>query len=349
MTSSQTVTSHSTTGGDSGHITLSDWRPLGQTGMSVSPLGLGGAYLGAKRNRDGLVIDEELGMATVLRALELGINLIDTSGSYMGNGRSEGLIGKALSAWRAAGGRREGLVLSTKTGTRYPSSREKAYSASATWQSIEISLKLLNTEYLDIALVHDPTDLDQVLAHGGAWEALKQMKAQGIVKAIGLGVREHSLHQRLIATGECDVCLTYLDYHLLRQTAARDVLVPAAARGVAVLNGTTLYHGLLSGVNPHRVAEGWSGTHALSLHDDIARAYQLWTWCQTHDIDLLALNLQFCLRDTRVSAVLMGASTPDQITRDVEAVRTSLPNGVWRELWRQHWMRTSDQQKREAM
>ena len=120
MTSSQTVTSHSTTGGDSGHITLSDWRPLGQTGMSVSPLGLGGAYLGAKRNRDSLVIDEELGIATVLRALELGINLIDTSGSYMGNGRSEGLIGKALSAWRAAGGRREGLVLSTKQAPATP-------------------------------------------------------------------------------------------------------------------------------------------------------------------------------------------------------------------------------------
>lgn len=304
--------------------------------MSVTPLGLGGAYLGVKGSGHEMRVDEELGIATVLRALELGVNLIDTSAGYMGGSRSEELIGKALTLWYAAGGHREELVLSTKTGTRDRSQNDSAYSASATWQSIETSLKLLNTDYLDIALVHDPPDLEPVLAPDGAWEALKQMKTQGVVRAIGLGVRQHVFHQRIIATGECDVCLTYLDYNLLRQTAAQGVLAPAAEQGVAVFNATTLYHGLLSGLNPRKIAAGRLNSRLAQdamLQSDVERAYRLWSWCQKHDVDLLALNLQFCLLDTRISAVLVGAATPGQITRDVEAILTPLPDAVWSKLW----------------
>src|SRR6266496_3756280 len=88
-------------------------RRLGRTDMHVPPLGLGGAWLGYEPRTKHR--DEDVGAATVIRALELGIGLIDTSPYY---GESESIIGKALREWFPRGGKREDLVISSKTGTR---------------------------------------------------------------------------------------------------------------------------------------------------------------------------------------------------------------------------------------
>lgn len=315
-------------------------RPLGKTGLSVTPIGIGGAYLGVSRNNGTYEIDEDLGIAAIHRALELGINLIDTSAGYMGGGRSERIVGKAITQWLAAGGDRSSIVLETKTGTRDRQNRDAgAYTAKATWESIETSLRLLDTDYLDIALVHDPREIEPVLAPDGAWEALQDMKAQGLVKAIGLGTRSHEHHQRLMETGVCDVCLTHSDFNLLTQTAREGVLAPAALHGVGVLNGTSLAHGLLLGTRPpDEVVASWQGSwrerlkHQPEVPAMLARAQVLWDWARCRHISLLALNLQYIARESRVSATLMGASTPAQIEADVNAITAELPTDVWDEL-----------------
>jgi aryl-alcohol dehydrogenase-like predicted oxidoreductase len=306
-------------------------RPLGRSGHQVTPIGLGGAYLGLTRSNGQATIDDSLGIATVLRALELGVNLIDTSAGYMGGSRSEEIIGKALQQWLRNGGRRGDLVISTKTGTRDRRHRSAhSYSGEATWESVRTSLALLQTDYLDLVLVHDPDDLEPVLAPGGAWEALKEMRAQGLVRAIGLGVREHAFHQRMIATGDCDVCLTHCDYNLVSRTAADGVLAPAAAHGVGVLNGTSLFHGLLLGEQrPSEVAGAWSRPLSLEWQADLRRAEALYDFAQSAGISLLALNLQYILREPRIAATLMGAATPEQIEADVAALQTPIPDDVW--------------------
>jgi D-threo-aldose 1-dehydrogenase len=283
-------------------------------------MGVGGAWLG--RTEDGT--DEELGVATVLRALELGLNLIDTSGGYIGGGLSERIIGEALARWTARGGKRED------------------YAAAATWASIETSLEALKTDYLDVALVHDPRDLEPVLAPDGAWSALKAMRDQGLVRAIGLGARPHDFHRRIIATGESDVSLTFRDYNLLDQSAWEGVMRPAAEAGVGVFLGTSLYHGLLSGGDPLDVLERWrhrrDSPHYASFAEAAHRAHDLWTWCQDWGVSLLALNLQFCLRSWQgadepgVTATLMGAANPAQIEADVAALAADIPAAMWDEL-----------------
>ena len=304
-----------------------NYRRLGRADSGVTPLGLGGAWLG--RTADGL--DEDLGVATVLRALELGINLIDTSAGYMGDSRSERIIGRALRAWREQGGDREEIVVSTKTGTR--KWRDRDYTAEGTYRSVKISLELLSLDYLDLVLVHDPTDLEPVLGPGGAWEALKSLKAQGLVRAIGLGVRDHAFHRRLIATGECDVVLTYRDYNLLYQTALEGVLKPAAAQDVGVLNGMTIMGGLLGGRNPRAVMEEKSDRAPYRSEDgEIQRAEALWTWATERGVDLLAMNLQFCMRQPRIASTLIGASTPRHVEADVAAAQAQIPETVWEAL-----------------
>lgn len=300
-------------------------RHLGITAIQVTPIGLGGAWLG--RTEAG--VDEELGIATVLQALNLGINLIDTSAGYMGGSRSERIIGMALERWYELGGRRQDLVLSTKTGTRDP--QHNNYTAAATRRSIEKSLELLKTEYLDVCLVHDPDDLAPVLASNGAWAELKHLKAEGLIRAIGLGVRSHEFHRRMMATAECDVVLTHSDYHLLNQSALEGVLKPAERYGVGVLNGTPLAHGLLAGRDPVVVAEEQEAhtRRAPTFADDVRKADALWHWANERGVDLLALNLQFCAREPRIAATLLGASTPGQIERDVAALTAEIPEEVW--------------------
>ncbi|MGC9349877.1 MAG: aldo/keto reductase [Anaerolineae bacterium] len=302
--------------------------PLGSSGTLVTPLGLGGAWLG----RTPECIDEELAIATVLRALDLGINLIDTSAGYLGGSRSERIIGEALERWYELGGRRGDVVISTKTGTRDRQNRD--FSASGTRQSVEESLELLRTDYLDVVLVHDPRELDPVLAPDGAWAELKRMKAEGLIRMIGLGVRTHEFHRRLIETGECDVVLTHSDFHLLDQSAGKDVLDPAAARGVGVFLGSPLGQGLLSGRDPREVLKERPrlAAHSPDFEARVEKAYELWTWCKAWGVDLLALNLQFCVRDPRVDVTLVGAATPGQIERDVQALSAEIPAAMWEEL-----------------
>ena len=298
-------------------------RPLGGTGRRVTPLGLGGAWLG--RTQNGL--DEAVGIATVRRALDLGLTVVDTSAGYLG-GRSEAIIGKALRSWLREGGCREDLVISTKTGTR--KWRDRDYTALGTYLSVETSLDLLGLDYLDVVLVHDPPSLEPVLAPGGAWEALKALKTEGTVRAIGLGVRSHAFHRRIIDTGACDVVLTYRDYNLLHQTALEGVLKPAAERGVGVFNGMTIMGGLLGGRNPSTVMAGKD--NPISEETEIRQAEALWAWARERGVNLWALNLQFCMRQSRIASTLVGASTPEQVETDVGAAQAAIPREVWQAL-----------------
>lgn len=312
-------------------------RPVGTTDLHVTPIGIGGAYLGVIRSNGTYQLDEEMGIATVTRALELGINLIDTSAGYMGDSRSERIVGMAIAGWLANGGRRDDIVVETKTGTRDRRDRTAdAYSAKATWESIETSLRLLNVDYLDIALVHDPQDMGPVLAADGAWAALQEMKAQGLVKAIGLGTRSHDDHRRLMATGACDVALTHCDFNLLTQTAREGILAPARDHGVTVFNGTSLAHGLLLGDrSPEDVVANWQGNwqarlqHQPELPAMLQRAQVLWDWTRSLNLSLLAVNLQYIAREPGIIATLMGASTPAHVEADVAALTTPIPEEIW--------------------
>lgn len=295
-------------------------RRLGRTGYQVTALGLGGAHLG----RTAVGFDDELAVATVHRALELGINLIDTAPLY---GDSQRRIGMALSRWYERGGRREDIYLSTKSG-RLPGG-DKYYSADDTYRSVEESLLLLGTDYLDVVLVHDPDDLSTVLQTGGALEALVELKRQGVVRAIGAGLRSHDFHRRLMETGELDVCLTFCDYNLLDQSAGGGVLEPAAEHDVGVLNGAAVMLGLLGGEDPGVVT---AKLGRFATEQRVTQATEIWQWCQERGSSVLALNLQFCLREWRVASTLLGAATPAEIEADIVAAFESLPECIWAEL-----------------
>jgi len=311
-------------------------RRLGRTGFEVTQIGLGGVWLG----RGGNDPDERLAVATVTRALELGINLIDTSGLYM-KGRSEVFIGTALQEWFRGAGKRQDVIISTKTGTR---TRQRDYSAKGTRNSIEQSLRALQLEYIDLALVHDPEHLRPVLSKGGAWEELIRLKEEGLVRAIGIGVRNHSMLQRMINADECDVILTYRDYNLLSQGIVGDVLPCASWRNVGVINGMAIMKGLLGGGDPQQVAADLDKLPELSRvyrpsPKDVAHAKDMWDWAQQRGISLLALNLQYCMREERIASTVLGAAAPDEIESDVTAACTPIDEQTRAEFKKQFSLR----------
>ncbi|MCS7061301.1 MAG: aldo/keto reductase [Anaerolineae bacterium] len=300
-------------------------RILGRCGLRVTPIGLGGGWLGYKA---GGHIDEETGIATVLRALELGINLIDTSPMY-GSEASERIIGLALCEWFRRGYARDSLVISTKTGTRPGSVGD--YSADATYRSVELSLKALGLDTIDILHVHDPRDLEPVLQPGGALSALIRLREQGVIRAIGLGVRNLAFHRRCIETGEFDVSLTYGDYNLLSQEAAVDLLPLAQARDVGILNGMAIMYGLLGGDDPRAVARRSNRHFQPAL---VERAHHLWQWALERGVNLLALNLQYCVRRPWVTSTLVGAACPEEVEDDVRAFTQPISSSIWTALGR---------------
>ncbi|MBM3946624.1 MAG: aldo/keto reductase, partial [SAR202 cluster bacterium] len=193
-------------------------RILGRTGQPISELALGGLFV----SRVGG--DREEAIRAIHRALELGVNWIDTAPGYHD---SEEVIGAALrSAPREA-------LLSTKLGGRpLPFDPRDRHALRA---SFEESLRLLGRDHVDLLLIHEPerpgqydwwTDWENL--DGPVLEVLEELKAQGKIRWTGVGGTTAYEMARFLATGRFDVVLTAFNYSLLWREAEIAVLPEAA-------------------------------------------------------------------------------------------------------------------------
>jgi aryl-alcohol dehydrogenase-like predicted oxidoreductase len=202
-------------------------RALGKTGIDVSAIGLGTVKLGRNQQvkypsafqipGDEHVVDL-LGFAR-----SSGINLIDTAPAY---GISEARIGALLP------GPREEWVLCTKVGEEFVDGAARHdFSAAHTRMSVERSLKRLQTDFLDVVLIHSDGDDCRILDECGVFDELQRCKAEGLVRAIGLSSKTVEGGLLGIVRG-CDVLMVT---HNPWYTDESDVLVRAAEAGVGVL------------------------------------------------------------------------------------------------------------------
>jgi uncharacterized protein len=187
-------------------------RNLGKTGYRVGVFSLGGQAALERAN------NEEVSVAIVNRALDLGVNYLDTSSIYGGPERwSEQYIGK---------------VMKTRRSEAFLASKTKERTRDASMQMIEKSLKLLQTDHLDLWQLHDigtMTDVNEVFAKGGAMEALLEMREQKVVRYLGI-----TGHYRPDSLIECihrypfDTILMALNAADPHQFSFRDQLLPLA-------------------------------------------------------------------------------------------------------------------------
>lgn len=298
-------------------------RRLGRSDLEVAALGLGGAGIGGSYG--GSSDDEAI--ETVRLAIAQGMNYIDTSPLY---GESERRLGMALE-----GGLREKVVLSTKTGT-HPE-RRGDYSWDGTMWSVENSLRLLKTDTLDFVLIHDPDAFEPALAPRGALEALEELKGQGTIGGIGLGVRSHAFHRRAIESDRFDLILTYNDYHPLRTTAL-SLLELAKAHDVGTLNGSPLAHGLIAGEDPDALARE---NRMRAPERDLEAARRFYRWCRERELPMAAVALQFSIRQPLIGCTLTGAKSPAELMHNLRGATMELPEGIWEDLASQGFTETA--------
>ncbi|MDY7567736.1 aldo/keto reductase [Pseudomonas sp. RTC3] len=219
-------------------------RPLGSTGLRVSPLGLGTVKLGRDQGvkyPNGFTIPDDREAQMLLKlARDLGINLIDTAPAY---GTSEERLGPLLR------GQRQEWVIVSKVGEEFEGGQSRHdFSAEHTRLSVERSLKRLETDFIDLVLVHsDGNDL-AVLNDSGVYQALAELKQQGKIR--GYGFSGKTVEGGLLALREGDCAM--VTYNLNEQSE-KPVLDYAASHGKAILVKKALASGhvcLSPGVDP---------------------------------------------------------------------------------------------------
>jgi aryl-alcohol dehydrogenase-like predicted oxidoreductase len=216
-----------------------EYRKLGTTGVSVSPLCLGAMMFGAYGNTD-----HDDSIAIIHRALDAGINFIDTADVYS-RGESEEIVGKAL-----AGGKRESVVLATKAHGRMHDDDPNQFGNSRRWlvQEVENSLRRLKTDWIDLYQIHRPepdTDIDETLG------ALSDLIRDGKVRYIGSST--FPAHQIVQAQWTAErrererfVC-EQPPYSMLNRAIEADVLPVCEQYGIGVIPWSPLAMGWLSG------------------------------------------------------------------------------------------------------
>jgi aryl-alcohol dehydrogenase-like predicted oxidoreductase len=214
-----------------------DPRPLGRTGVKVSPLCLGAMMFGAWGNPD-----HDEGIRIIHRALDAGINFIDTADVYA-RGESEEIVGKALA------GRRDEIVLATKVhGTMGEDPNQFGNSRRWIVSEVEASLKRLKTDYIDLYQIHRPeadTDIDETLG------VLSDLVRQGKVRYIGSSTFPawQIVEAQWVAKErgrERFVC-EQPPYSMLARAIEADVLPTCRRHGMAVIPWSPLAGGWLSG------------------------------------------------------------------------------------------------------
>lgn len=296
-------------------------RPLGGTGLAVTPLCAGGAPLGSMPQQFGYRTPAERGIATVRAVLDSGINFLDTANIYA-DGGSERRIGAALAE---IGGPPEDFVLATKVDR----DAEGNFSGDRVRRSAEESLERLGVDRVPLLHLHDPEHISfaEAMAPGGAVEALFVLRAEGIADHIGLAGGPVGLMSRFLREAPFEVLLTHNRWSLLDRSAD-DLVDEAVERGVAVLNGAVFGGGMLAR------GPGESGKYAYREADEqiLDRARRMHEACERHEVPLAAAALQFSVRDSRIASTIVGTSRPERVAETIRLAEHPVPEELWAEL-----------------
>jgi aryl-alcohol dehydrogenase-like predicted oxidoreductase len=283
------------------------YRTLGRTGIQTSPYALGAMNFGAMSNPD-----HDDAIRIIHKALDAGINLIDTADVYS-LGESEEIVGKALK------GRRDDVVLATKFANPMGDAPNRG-GASRRWivDEVERSLRRLQTDYIDLYQYHRPdveTDMEETLS------ALSDLVHSGKVRAIGTSklpaadiVEAHWIAER---RGFERFRSEQPNYSILNRGIERDILPVTQRYGMGTIVWSPLAQGLLTG----RVRKGQqskltrSGTYYAHLSDErrIDVVEQLIPVADQAGMSLTHLAMAFVVAHPGVTAALLGPRTIEQL------------------------------------
>lgn len=297
-------------------------KPLGKTGLSVTPLCVGTSPLGNFPAQYGYEVGAEQAVSTIGRVLQGPIIFIDTSNNY-GEGESERRIGKAIAD---AGGLPDGFVLATKVD---PLPGSDDFSGERVRASVRESQERLGVKHLQLVYLHDPERIpfDDATAPGGPVEALVQLKKEGVIEHIGVAGGPIDLERRYIGLEIFDAVISHNRYTLVDQSAA-PLMDDAAARGIAFVNAAPYGGGMLVR-GPDAVP---TYCYQPASDETISRVRKMHSACKAKGVPLAAAALQFSLRDVRVTSTIVGMSSPERVDQTIRLAESDIDDELWNEL-----------------
>lgn len=313
--------------------------PLGRS-LSFSALGFGTAPLGNM----GRVLAEVDADAVLGAAWNAGARYIDTAPLY-GHGLSETRVGRLLRDKP-----RDDVIVSTKVGRLLepcaPGEEDSGiflatppfrvrfdYTRAGVLRSFESSLERLGLDRIDILLVHDcePKTHGSAAAYearwleltsGGGWRALDELRAAGVVSAIGMGVNEVAPCERMLAELDPDLFLLAGRYTLLEQVPLHGLMAGCLRRGVGVVIGGPYNSGVLA-------RPSGSFNYARPPEDVLARVGRLQAVCDRFGVSLKAAALQFAGAHPAVVSVIPGGQTRDEVVANAALLGEVIPDALW--------------------
>jgi aryl-alcohol dehydrogenase-like predicted oxidoreductase len=298
--------------------------PLGDTGLEISRVGFGAWAIGGGGWEFGWgPQQDDESIAAIHRALELGVNWIDTAAAY-GFGRSEEIVGRALR------GLPERPYVFTKSsllddGTRHVRHMLKRDSI---LREAEGSLRRLGVDAIDLYQIHWPIP-DEDIEEG--WAAMATLKERGLVRHIGVSNFDASQLRRIQSIAPVETLQP--PYSLIDRAAEAEVLPFAERHGIGVIVYSPMGSGLLTGgITRERIAampdDDWRKTDPRftesQLSQHLALAARLRTIADRHDVSPGAVAVAWTLRNPAVDGAITGFRRPDQVAPVVAAAGLEL-------------------------
>jgi len=321
----------------------SDKVKFGRVDLEVTTFGFGTAPVGNIFRE----IDEPTSDAMFQHAWDAGIRYYDTAPMY-GHGLSELRTGHSL-RWKD----RDAFVLSSKVGrVLHPAAKDEIdyapwvnagrfraefdYSYDGTMRSFEDSLQRLGLERMDIVFIHDidrftrgddqPAVFEQAM--NGCWRALSDLRDQGAVQAIGVGVNEWEVCHAALQRHDFDCFLLAGRYTLLEQDALESFLPLCQKRGAAVVVGG----GYNSGILATGAVKGAKYNYAPAPPEILRKVAGIEAVCADHDVPLPAAALQFVVAHPAIPSFIAGTRTVAQLEQNLEWFSRPIPAAFWAEL-----------------
>jgi len=292
-------------------------RKIGSTDVEVSAIALGcwpmgGDYWGGT--------DDDESIRTIHKALELGINFLDTAPAY-GHGHSEEVVGQALV------GRRQDVVISTKASGGGHSEQQLR-------EKLAGSLKRLQTDYVDVYFIHWPSRQEPL---GPTIEAMEKLRAEGLIRAIGVSNFDVPLLQIASKYGTIDILQP--PYNFIWRFIEEDILPYCYKHHIGVSTYSSLAQGLLAGVI--RLNTSYRGgdmrpRSVLWKSENLGKC--LYTVERLRPIakelgaTLAQLSLRWLVSQPGVTTALVGARTVDEITENAGTFGWDLPDDAMTQI-----------------
>lgn len=290
-------------------------RPYGQTGEEVTVIGLGGAGLYNHSFAEGV--------ATVHRALDLGVTYFDTAPHYCG-GMSQAIFGDALRD------RSEEYLFAAKIGMLPSTPRFRSYDALRA--QLDENLRLLQRNSVDVLQAHDvdahrwwtdsppedrerPLDPDYDFVGAPGMRVLRDAKAEGLCRFIGITGGRFAGVARVLGNVEVDSCLPAFDYDIFKRGARNEVIPLARSKNAAVVLG-----GIFRVLRIFADITGWLASPPDGTTPELMdRIERLRSIHRDSGLSVVELTIRYLVADRDVSTILVGAANPREIEESVAA------------------------------